>query len=104
MVSERLTEMALGAGAALPQFVEAVIPHLRPVEDPFNTVLAFETVKDEVLTQYPASVLALTYALLGDRAAAWPYDAKALVERLASQPTLARDPRLAELRRRAAAG
>lgn len=103
-VSERLAELALGAASSFPEFAQAVSQHLRPIENPYCTVLAFDSVTSDLIEQHGSSVLRLAYALLGESAATWPYDAKSLVDRLALRPELARDPRLAELRRRMASG
>jgi hypothetical protein len=102
--SEALAELALGARDNFTAFADAVAPHLRPIEDRFNTLFAFNAAEAELVERHSASVLTLVFPLLGERSSDWPYDAKALVDRLAASPELARDPRLAELRRRARAG
>jgi hypothetical protein len=102
-VSEKLAALALQSGEAFPLFVEAVASHLVPVEDPFNMFLAFDAISEDLIGEHAAQVLTLIYPLLSTSLAAWPYEARAVVEQLVSRPQIARDPRLAELRRRMSA-
>ena len=50
--------------------------------------------------RYPAALLNLSWAVLGDDAQQWPYRIDEVLARLGDAPEIGSDPRLAELRRR----
>lgn len=50
--------------------------------------------------RYPAALLDLLWAVLGDDVQQWPYKIEEALDRLGEDPVVGSDPRLAELRRR----
>jgi hypothetical protein len=54
-----------------------------------------------VVDKYPDKMLALLSAVLPENVAVWPYDIENALERIGiSDPSLLKDPRLVELKRR----
>jgi hypothetical protein len=57
--------------------------------------------EDELVDQYPEKTLALLSSILPEDATAWPYGIETALERIAdADPSLLRDRRLVELKRR----
>jgi hypothetical protein len=98
--SERLFDLAIDAdGDRFSRIVDAVTPLMTTLSSRALGVLA----GDEEFVREPMALLKLLYAALAQSATDWPYHADSVVERLAANPATAKDPRLAELRRRLAA-
>jgi hypothetical protein len=54
-----------------------------------------------LVNKFPEKMLALLSAVLPEDVAAWPYDIEDMLERIGSaEPSLVRDSRLVELKRR----
>jgi hypothetical protein len=98
--SERLFDLAIDAdGDMFSPIVDAVTPLMTILSSNSLGVLA----GDEALVREPMALLKLLYTALAQSATDWPYHADTVVERLAANPATAKDPRMAELRRRLAA-
>jgi hypothetical protein len=102
--SERLFDLAIDAdGDRFTVVVDAVTPLMTTVRSDALGVIEPRQVGDEELMREPMALLNLMYVALAESATDWPYHADTVVERLAANPATAKDPRMAELRRRLAA-
>lgn len=98
--SERLFDLAIAAeGDWFAPMVDAVTPLMTTLSPNALGVLA----GNEERFREPLALLELLYSALAPSATDWPYHADRVVERLAANPLTAKDPRMAELRRRLAA-
>jgi hypothetical protein len=101
--SEYLFDLAMDAdGDSFTLVVDAVTPLMTTVRSDALGVIDL-TRADEKLLREPMALLKLLYVALAQSATDWPYHADTVVERLAANPVTAKDPRMAELRRRLAA-
>jgi hypothetical protein len=83
--------------------VDAVTPLMTTLSSSTLGLVELMRGADEELVREPMALLKLLYAALAQSATDWPYHADSVIERLASNPATAHDPRMAELRRRLAA-
>ena len=102
--SEYLFDLAINADRdRFTLLVDAVTPLMTTVRSDALGVIELTRVGDEELMREPMALLKLLYVALAESASDWPYHADTIVERLAANPATAKDPRMAELRRRLAA-
>lgn len=101
--TDRLVGLALSAKNEFPRMVAAVGPHLGRLADDGSNLYGLVDEKANLAVSHPSEVLALLSAVLDESARAWPYGAEQAVMRLSQQSAISLDPRLLELRRRAAA-
>jgi hypothetical protein len=102
--SERLFDLAIDADDDMfSLIVDVVTPLLTTLSSNALGVLELTRAGDEQFVREPVALLKLLYAALAQSATDWPYHADSVVERLAANPATAKDPRMAELRRRLAA-
>jgi hypothetical protein len=100
--SERLFDLAMDADRdRFTLVVDAVTPLMTTVRS--DALGVIEMTRIEELVHEPMALLELLYVALAQTATDWPYHADTVVERLAANPATAKDPRMAELRRRLAA-
>lgn len=100
-VSARLVDLALGSGDQMPAVVEAILPRLVPARSTSMHMMLFTSDgSPHPAYRYPAALLDLLWAVLGDDAQQWPYRIEDVLARLGEDPVVGSDPRLAELRRR----
>jgi hypothetical protein len=100
--SEYLFDLAIDADRdRFTLLVDAVTPLMTTVRS--DALGVIELTRIEELVHEPMALLKLLYVALAQSAADWPYHADTVVERLAANPATAKDPRMAELRRRLAA-
>ena len=100
--SEYLFDLAIDADRdRFTLLVDAVTPLMTTVRS--DALGVIEMTRIEELMREPITLLKLLYVALAERATDWPYHADSVVERLAINPATAKDPRMAELRRRLAA-
>ena len=83
--------------------VDAVTPLMTTLSSSTLGLVKLMRGADEELVREPMALLKLLYAALAQSATDWPYHADSVIERLASNPATAHDPRMAERRRRLAA-
>lgn len=99
-MSARLFGLAVGNEGEFRELAEVVEPLLSGVEGD-RIVLPHLGTARNVIDEHPREMLGLLYAVLPDRAGAWPYDTGAVLERIwEADETLRADNRLRELRRR----
>jgi hypothetical protein len=95
--SEYLFDLAIDAGDdRFTALVDAVTPLMTRLSPNAFGVFA----GNEERVHEPMALLKLLYAALAPSATDWPYHADRVVERLATNPMTARDPRMTELRGR----
>jgi hypothetical protein len=100
--SEYLFDLAIDADRdRFTLLVDAVTPLMTTVRS--DALGVIELTRIEELVHEPMALLKLLYVALAQSATDWPYHADTVVERLAANPATAKDPRMAELRRRLAA-
>lgn len=102
-MSTRLVDLALGSGDLFRQVVQAILPRLVPMRG--GMLRGFMTrseAENHPALIYPAAMLDLLWAILGEDATLWPYKIEEVVDVLADAPETRADPRLSELRRRRA--
>jgi hypothetical protein len=94
-----LCELAFSAVTAVPEILDSILPLVTKVDEEARHNLV--QLEDKVVDQHPEKTLALLSAILPDAAAVWPYDVEAVLERIGNaNPTLLKDTRLLELKRR----
>jgi hypothetical protein len=100
-ISWRLAGFLLASGDLMPALMPLILPRLVPIRGGLlrTTVLNGDPKKDPV-RRFPAAVLDLLWAILGEDPAHWPYKVEDKLGRLAVTPETSGDPRLSELRRR----
>ncbi|WP_242154333.1 SIR2 family protein [Sphingomonas sp. BAUL-RG-20F-R05-02] len=100
-VSSRLVDLALGSGDQMPAVVEVILPRLVPTRSTSMHMMLFTgDGSPHPAYRYPAALLDLLWAVLGDDVQQWPYKIEEALDRLGEDPVVGSDPRLAELRRR----
>ncbi|MGV1793560.1 SIR2 family protein [Rhizobium sp. A37_96] len=100
-VSARLADLALASGDLFPQVVPVIVPRLVPVrQDVLRGISHQNGEADHPARLYPAAMLDLLWAILGEDVSQWPYRVEDVLEILAEAPATRGDPRLSELRRR----
>jgi hypothetical protein len=103
VMSTRLVDLALASGELLPQVVQAILPRLVPVRGGMlRGFMLRSDAKNHPALIYPAAMLDLLWAILGEDATLWPYKIDEILDFLAHVPETQADPRLSELRRRRA--
>lgn len=99
-VSARIAELAISVPSIFPAVIEAAIPLIEKSDDE-HLWLHGLTDKSGVVERYPEETLALLYQLLPPTVSRWPYKIEEVLDRLAQAlPTLKRDRRWVELKRR----
>lgn len=100
-VSARLVDLALGSGDQMPTVVEAILPRLVPARSTSMHMMLFTSDgSPHPAYRFPAALLDLLWAVLGEDAQQWPYKIEDVLARLAEDPVVGSDLRLSELRRR----
>lgn len=98
-ITARLCELAFSDAAAFQERVEIILPLVTKIDQEARHHLV--RLEENIVDQYPEKTLALLSAILPDDTAVWPYGIETVLERIAnSDPSLLRDPRLVELKRR----
>jgi len=100
--SAALAEIALRAGARMPEVTAAVLPVLEATAEPIHALLHVLYDEDDQISRFPVAHLTLLYVVLPEDAQVWPWGTAQVVEKLAGIELLKNDPRLSELRRRLA--
>ena len=100
--STALVELALGARQRLPEVTSAVLPIIETSNEPIEALPFVRRREKNQVSDHPCEHLSLFYAILPQDAALWPWGMTQVIEQLASIDMTKDDPRLIELRRRAA--
>jgi hypothetical protein len=100
-ISSRLADFLLASDDLLPTLMPLVLPRLVPIRGgSLRTILVNDDPEKDPVRRFPAAVLDLLWAILGEDRAYWPYKVEDILDRLAAPPETRGDPRLSELRRR----
>jgi hypothetical protein len=100
-ISSRLADFLLASGDLMPALVPLVLPRLVPIRGgSLRTILLNGDREKDPVRRFPAAMLDLLWAILGEDPAHWPYKVEDILDRLATAPETSGDPRLSELRRR----
>jgi len=101
-ISAKLCDLAFSNEATFPSVVDAILPLVTKVDDKIHFMLHNLTSSaNTIVEKYPEKTLALLYAVLSENVSAWPYGIEETLERIGvSDPSLLRDNRLVELKRR----
>jgi hypothetical protein len=98
-ITARLCELAFSDADAFPERVDIILPLVTKIDDEARQYVS--GLEDKIVDQYPEKTLALLSAILPEDATVWPYGIETALERIANtDPSLLRDPRLVELKRR----
>jgi hypothetical protein len=100
-VSARLAELAFSHDEDFPDYVEAVVPLVIPINQHYLRLPTEEGPrKYSVVEKFPEKTLELLAAILPDDARKWPYGMDDVVRRIGlASPSLLADRRLGELNR-----
>jgi hypothetical protein len=103
-VCRRLVALGFDDEENFPAVADAVIPLLSPIENRGQFLLTVAQDKQQrIFAGFPRKVLELLCKILPQQARDWPYNiGRVLTALLDHDPTLAREPKFAELRRRQA--
>lgn len=100
-VAGRLADLVFGLKHNFPQAVAAVLPLLSATDPDELIMYRLREREGAVLRQHPKQTLELLHAILPENPRNWPYGASALVSDLLEEvPSIAADPKMAELRAR----
>lgn len=101
-ISGAFAGIAMEAGDEMPRVTAAVLPLLSPASEGWDDRIVIRRSDDVQTERFPFEHLSLLTALLAPDACNWAYGAFLLIERLSQIDAVRDDPRLVELRRRAA--
>ncbi len=97
-ITAALCDLALSDVAAFQERVDLILPLVTNLDHQY---VGLHQLEDEITDQCPEKVLALLSAVLPENAGMWPYGSGDLLERIGNaDPSLLKDPRLVELKRR----
>ncbi len=98
-ITAKLCELAFSDATAFPERVDIILPLVTKIDQDVRHHLM--RLEDNVVDQYPEKTLLLLSAVLPENAAVWPYGIESTLERIGNaNPSLLKDPRLVELKRR----
>jgi hypothetical protein len=100
-VSARLAELAFSHDEDFPDYVDAVLPLVIPINrDHMRLPTLQRSPERSVIEKFPGKTLELLAAILPDDARKWPYGMDDVLRRIGlADPALLNDVRLAELNR-----
>lgn len=98
-ITARLCDLAFSDAAAFPDRVDIILPLVTKIDQDSRHDLT--RLEDNTVGQHPEKMLALLSATLPENAAVWPYGIETVLERIRNvDPSLLKDPRFVELKRR----
>jgi hypothetical protein len=100
-VSARLAELAFSHDEDFPEYVEAVIPLVIPINEDYVRLPSLQRSEGRnVIEKFPQKTLELLAAILPEDARRWPYGMDEVLGRIGlANPSLLNDPRLLNLNR-----
>lgn len=98
--SARLAHLLFSSGDLVPKLTTFIVPRLVPLRGGWVNYIPSEEEDRNPAKLYPASVLEIMWAVLGEDASEWPHGALQSLDALERSPETRDDTRLAELRRR----
>jgi hypothetical protein len=97
-ITAALCSLALSNMSKFPERVDLILPLVTTLDHQYAGLHQLE---DEIVDQHAKKVLGLLFAVLPETAPTWPYGSGELLERIGiATPSLLKDPRLVELKRR----
>lgn len=101
VVTGRRCVIAFNDEANFPTLVDAILPLVSPFNGGSMMLPLVQDKNSKIFERWPESVLTLLSVVLPMDASKWPYGIEAALQRLRKvAPTIARDPRFVDLRRR----
>ena len=98
-ITAALCDLAFADAAAFPEIVDIILPLVTKIDQ--DARHNFVRLEDNIVDQHPEKMLALLSAILPENAAVWPYGIEGVLERIGNtDPSLLKDARLVELKRR----
>jgi len=98
--SARLADLALSHPDLFPEIVNAILPHIVPIQDTALWTTPWLDEENQLVLEHPVNLLDLLWAILPEDVSNWPYRTEAVLEGLTNQTGTEDDPRLTELKRR----
>jgi len=96
-----LCNLAFSVEKDFPAIVDIIIPLVIQSREEHLSLHGMEEAKDRIVSRYPEKTLALLLAVLPEAVATWPYGIDRILEQIEiADPSLLKDPRLVELKRR----
>jgi len=96
-----LCNLAFSDDKDFPAIVDIIIPLVIQSGEEHLSLHGLEEAKDKIVGRYPEKMLALLFAVLPEAVAIWPYGMDRILEQIGlADPSLLKDPRLVELKRR----
>ncbi|MGH8059989.1 MAG: hypothetical protein ACREOH_22590, partial [Candidatus Entotheonellia bacterium] len=100
-ITARLLDLAFSDATSFPEIADIIMPLVTKSDREHLWLPSLRESKGNVVDQYPDKVLGLLSAVLPENVAVWPYDIENTLERIwIADPSLLKDPRLIELKRR----
>jgi hypothetical protein len=100
-ISSRLADFLLASDELIPALMPLVLPRLVSIRGgSLRTTLPNDDPDKDPVRRFPAAMLDVLWAILGEDPAHWPYKVEDVLDRLAAADETSGDPRLSELRRR----
>lgn len=96
-----LCNLAFADEKDFPAIVDIIIPLVIQSGEEHLSLYGLEEAKDKIVNKYPEKMLALLFAVLPEAVLRWPYGIDRILEQIGiADPSLLKDPRLVELKRR----
>jgi hypothetical protein len=100
-ITARLCDLAFSNAAAFPEIADIIMPLVTKSDREHLWLGHLMESESNVIDKFPEKMLALLSAVLPENVEVWPYDIEGVLERIGiADPSLLKDPRLVELKRR----
>jgi hypothetical protein len=98
-ITVALCDLAFADAVDFPEIVDIILPLVTKIDQ--DARHNFVRLEDNIVDQHPEKTLALLSAILPENPAVWPYGIEGVLERIGNaDPSLLKDARLVELKRR----
>jgi hypothetical protein len=100
-MSAELCDFACSQATLFPTVVNAILPILTKIDSGQNLSIGIRSSNTDIVAKYPERTLALLSTVLPESASGWPYGVDDVLEAIGvAEPSLLKDARLIDLRRR----
>jgi hypothetical protein len=100
-ITARLLDLAFSETTAFPEIADIILPLVTESDRQHLWLPNLMESEGNVVDIYPDKMLVLVSAVLPENVEVWPYDIETMLERIGiADPSLVKDPRLVELKRR----
>jgi hypothetical protein len=100
-VSASLFDLAISDVENFPKVAEIILPLVTEINQEHIVLPNLRRGKSDIFFKFPERALALLFAVLPENASAWPYGMQAALDQIgAADPSMEKDARLVELKRR----